>query len=404
MYGLSGAPPPHLARGGATSPKLSSLDASSSLPQQRSRASSDSSSPAASAASPRGVVQHRTFHPAVAASDDATLLLDTVGAGAPVVYCAAAAPWAPRSSGSRAEDDIAAARAYAVEADLLFGGGDYGGSSGGFAASSHSAADFGVLREASSVQASPQFRYRQVIEPHDLLIASPTSSATHRAASYSKAADFDGTHVVAGSLGFDDGDFGGRGAAALMDQSHYDVRPYDSDVAQAQWGHATADEIFTAERPAASSAGAAAAALPEPTRRIIALYAARAPEKLHNLHNVLDRYRGAEDVLLSVLMEKYHVTHEELSVMLESEADASADTSADERRGGGRNVTTHDRDQSPGLTPDEQAALQRRIWRLYERYAPDKLRNLDNVLAKYSGGEDILLEVLIKRYGPEPPA
>eukprot|EP01062_Namystynia_karyoxenos_P002503 TRINITY_DN10882_c3_g1_i1.p1 TRINITY_DN10882_c3_g1~~TRINITY_DN10882_c3_g1_i1.p1 ORF type:complete len:768 (+),score=239.60 TRINITY_DN10882_c3_g1_i1:93-2396(+) len=45
-----------------------------------------------------------------------------------------------------------------------------------------------------------------------------------------------------------------------------------------------------------------------------------------------------------------------------------------------------------------------RLLRYYQKYAPDRVGNMDNLLAQYQGREEELMSQLVGRYGPEPPA
>jgi hypothetical protein len=44
-----------------------------------------------------------------------------------------------------------------------------------------------------------------------------------------------------------------------------------------------------------------------------------------------------------------------------------------------------------------------RVVRLYKYYAPEKLANVDQAMNHYAGREDVMLNALIDKYGPEPP-
>lgn len=43
-----------------------------------------------------------------------------------------------------------------------------------------------------------------------------------------------------------------------------------------------------------------------------------------------------------------------------------------------------------------------RVRRFYEKYAPDKVGNVEKILVAYKGKEEILIAELVKKYGPEP--
>jgi hypothetical protein len=45
-----------------------------------------------------------------------------------------------------------------------------------------------------------------------------------------------------------------------------------------------------------------------------------------------------------------------------------------------------------------------RIKNFYLKYDPAKVNNIDHILLKFKGDEETLMEALISKYGPEPPA
>ncbi len=51
-----------------------------------------------------------------------------------------------------------------------------------------------------------------------------------------------------------------------------------------------------------------------------------------------------------------------------------------------------------------EADYRRRVTAIYQHYAPDKLKAVDNSLLKYKGQEEDLIAALVSRYGPEPPS
>ena len=50
----------------------------------------------------------------------------------------------------------------------------------------------------------------------------------------------------------------------------------------------------------------------------------------------------------------------------------------------------------------EDMDYRQRIAAVYARYCPEKLGNVDSILAKYAGHEDEVIALLVEKYGPEP--
>ena len=57
-------------------------------------------------------------------------------------------------------------------------------------------------------------------------------------------------------------------------------------------------------------------------------------------------------------------------------------------------------------TPSSSAGgdYRTRVVAMYQKYAPEKVGSVDAALEKYKGAEPLLLEALVKKYGPEPAA
>ena len=64
---------------------------------------------------------------------------------------------------------------------------------------------------------------------------------------------------------------------------------------------------------------------------------------------------------------------------------------------------------APAAAPSPQAApaavdYRTRITAMYAKYQPEKVAQVDAMLEKYKGAEDQLMQALVTKYGPEPPA
>jgi len=57
---------------------------------------------------------------------------------------------------------------------------------------------------------------------------------------------------------------------------------------------------------------------------------------------------------------------------------------------------------SAAVRPSEPWTIQERLVNFYEKYQPDKVDSVPNILEKYAGKEDKLFVALVKKYGPEP--
>ncbi|ETV90107.1 hypothetical protein H310_15063 [Aphanomyces invadans] len=100
--------------------------------------------------------------------------------------------------------------------------------------------------------------------------------------------------------------------------------------------------------------------------RLERFYSKYNPDKKGEIDGVLDKYKGRESVLFEALVRKYG-----------PEPDANEE------------ITFVD-------------AMTLRLLAFYEKYNPDKVAEVPNVLAKYAGKEKQLFEALVKKYGPEP--
>jgi hypothetical protein len=100
----------------------------------------------------------------------------------------------------------------------------------------------------------------------------------------------------------------------------------------------------------------------ETKKRLERFYQKYAPEKMSNLEKILQAYSGKEETLFLELVKKY--------------GPEPADVNASEWR--------------------------TRVTRIYQHYAPEKIANVDQVMEHYRGREDAAIDDLVKKYGPEP--
>ncbi|ORC84127.1 uncharacterized protein TM35_000491330 [Trypanosoma theileri] len=119
--------------------------------------------------------------------------------------------------------------------------------------------------------------------------------------------------------------------------------------------------------------------------RLTAFYEKYAPNKVAQVDAQLEKYKGQEEDLLAALVQKYGPEPE-------GEVGTSLTPSVRSRKGSEMNgsAVTH-----PGTYGERLTAF-------YERYAPNKVAQVDAQLEKYKGREEDLLAALVQKYGPEP--
>ena len=123
-------------------------------------------------------------------------------------------------------------------------------------------------------------------------------------------------------------------------------------------------------------------------RRVIAMYEKYAPSKLSQADRQLQRYEGQELELIKALVAKYGPEDGANAKANEGQplpTEASASTRSDNSVGA------------------SQLSIRERVVRMYLKYKPEKVGAVDAALATYAGQEDVLLKVLVDKYGPEPP-
>eukprot|EP00759_Apiculatamorpha_spiralis_P019179 PhF_6_TR25323/c1_g1_i5/m.34994 len=100
--------------------------------------------------------------------------------------------------------------------------------------------------------------------------------------------------------------------------------------------------------------------------RVRAMYQKYAPDKLNNIDTIMSAYAGREHEMIMALVGKY----------------------------GPEPGVSH-----PGTVTSDYPS---RVRAMYQKYAPDKLNNVDTVLLKWAGKEPNLMTALVAKYGPEP--
>jgi len=121
--------------------------------------------------------------------------------------------------------------------------------------------------------------------------------------------------------------------------------------------------------PEVSGGGGGGESVPMDTRsRIKRMLEKYQPDKVAQLDAIMKKYAGKEDAFLQSIIKKWGP---------EPEVAGGGD--------GGAPMDTRSR-----------------IKRMLEKYQPDKVAQLDAIMAKYAGKEDAFLQSIIKKWGPEP--
>ncbi|KEG12529.1 hypothetical protein DQ04_01641080 [Trypanosoma grayi] len=106
-------------------------------------------------------------------------------------------------------------------------------------------------------------------------------------------------------------------------------------------------------------------------QRLIRFYKVYAREKVANMETVLHRYKGNEEEMFRILVEKYGP------------------------------------EPDPDVDPDAPIPPERnyraRLTRLFATHAPERMDTIPALLTKYKGREDDIIKAFAKKLGPEPP-
>jgi density-regulated protein DRP1 len=124
--------------------------------------------------------------------------------------------------------------------------------------------------------------------------------------------------------------------------------------------------------------------------RLTRFYQKYNADKLHEIEGVLERFRGKESQLFNALVKKYGPEPGEDEVFAAPPAAAASAK--------GKAKALEEVPESQAVKDFNHA----RLLAFYKRYNPEKVDDVDNVLAKYKGKEAQLFNALVKKYGPEP--
>ncbi|TMW69264.1 hypothetical protein Poli38472_001420 [Pythium oligandrum] len=119
--------------------------------------------------------------------------------------------------------------------------------------------------------------------------------------------------------------------------------------------------------------------------RLVRFYMKYNADKIHEIDGVLERYKGKEAQLFNALVKKYG-------------PEPSADEKLPSPKKAAPAPTKVVVNESKAVTDFNHA----RLTAFYQKYNPEKLGEVETVLAKYKGKEAQLFNALVKKYGPEP--
>lgn len=143
--------------------------------------------------------------------------------------------------------------------------------------------------------------------------------------------------------------------------------------------------------------------------RLVAFYRFYAPDRVSSAQLTLQSYESREDLMFRALEKKYGP--EQAAIEHERKTNSISNKAKSETN----NINNQAKKSSSFIPPPPPPPLatilalhmdpiRSRVERFYQHYAPDKLVNIDAALDSYRGREEIMLQILEKKYGPEPRA
>lgn len=135
--------------------------------------------------------------------------------------------------------------------------------------------------------------------------------------------------------------------------------------------------------------------------RLLRFYQKYNADKLDEVDGVLERFKGKEASLFTALVKKYGPepsADEDLSA-------APAASGGDKKNAKKKNDKQDKQATSAANAPESNVVKDfnhARLLAFYNRYNPEKVGDVPNVLLKYKGKEAQLFNALVKKYGPEP--
>lgn len=122
---------------------------------------------------------------------------------------------------------------------------------------------------------------------------------------------------------------------------------------------------------------------------LVQFYTEKVPEKIPYVDVVLNRYRGRYEDLKLQLCNKYGAISEEKSSDAAAASESRSDSSSD----------SDSNDDDSTINYMEQPLDRRWLETFYKQHQPDKVPHVDRVLRQFSGREDTLKQMLLRKYG-----
>ncbi|CEG43527.1 rna-binding protein [Plasmopara halstedii] len=121
--------------------------------------------------------------------------------------------------------------------------------------------------------------------------------------------------------------------------------------------------------------------------RLTRFYQKYNADKLHEIDSVLERFKGRETQLFLTLVKKYGTEPAENETFETVE----------------ETTKVSDASCTPSSNLDQvQDMNYQRLLAFYQKYNPEKVDDVPQVLVKYKGKESMLFDALVMKYGPEP--
>ncbi|KAJ8552149.1 hypothetical protein ON010_g10398 [Phytophthora cinnamomi] len=131
---------------------------------------------------------------------------------------------------------------------------------------------------------------------------------------------------------------------------------------------------------------------------LLQYYTAKVPEKIPYVDVVLNRYRGRYDDLKAQLFTKYGDIAEIDSSSSPGDAEAVRDSHSNSDSS---SVSDSDGNDAPQFDYTQKPLDRRWLEKFYAEHQPEKLIHIDRVLRQFSGREENLKEMLLKKYGED---
>ena len=151
------------------------------------------------------------------------------------------------------------------------------------------------------------------------------------------------------------------------------------------------------------------AGIPDPTNpyeaRLIRFYQKYQPDKLNNVAKALETFKGREEAMFETLVKKYGPEPPQPVDEPSNQAPVTvvAPSSPVDQPPASSSSSSSSSSSLPPTMP-LGSDHRNRLIRIYMRYATEKsLTDVDKALTQFQGREAVMFDMLVKKYGPEPP-